>query len=447
MVNFCHAGQSSVQPVRHRPHWIGNDDPTIPTTRLVHHTILRRPTEAGPRIFNQDVDTWYLSGGFDGDFEVGGRTMYWDVTGIRVREQCDARPSSTSSTRACINVALGDPAVCAVDARLRAARHLRRRFADAARCSTSSPTPGVDTSSQKLVDVTANLSGDLFDLPAGALGFAIGYEHREEDGSFVPDPVVAAGETADVPTNPTRGRLRRGRVLRRGHRPDPEGRASRSTRFSFSAAARVLGLRPVRERDRHQILGELGPDREPDVARELCGRIPRAEHRRAVQPRRAVRLRRSSDPVQYGRQTPIRRPTARHSACRTTTCSSTRRSRSTPAATASCSRRLPRPSPRASPGTPRSAAALERLLVEANYYDIDIDDAIQAPDAQDTLDACIATLRPAVLQPGQPQSERARSRASRARCTTSAASRPTGVDINFDLAPGGVGRRRVPASS
>ena len=64
---------------------------------------------------------------------------------------------------------------------------------------------GVDTSSQKLVDVTANLSGDLFELPAGALGFAVGYEHREEDGSYIPDPVLVAGETADVPTSPTAG--------------------------------------------------------------------------------------------------------------------------------------------------------------------------------------------------------------------------------------------------
>jgi iron complex outermembrane receptor protein len=38
--------------------------------------------------------------------------------------------------------------------------------------------------------------------------------------------------------------------------------------------------------------------------------------------------------------------------------------------------------------------SFERLLVEANYYDIDIEGAIQAPDAQDTLDACIATLDP-----------------------------------------------------
>ena len=40
------------------------------------------------------------------------------------------------------------------------------------------------------------------------------------------------------------------------------------------------------------------------------------------------------------------------------------------------------------------SGGFERLLFEANYYDIDIEGAIQAPDAQDVLDACISTLDP-----------------------------------------------------
>ncbi len=99
---------------------------------------------------------------------------------------------------------MGDPAVCAltpgcVPIDIFGEGSLTREMLDFVTYT------GVDTSSQKLVDVTANLSGDLFDLPAGAVGFAIGYEHREEDGNFIPDPVVANGETADVPTKPTAG--------------------------------------------------------------------------------------------------------------------------------------------------------------------------------------------------------------------------------------------------
>jgi iron complex outermembrane receptor protein len=43
---------------------------------------------------------------------------------------------------------------------------------------------------------------------------------------------------------------------------------------------------------------------------------------------------------------------------------------------------------------PIEGGAIDRFLLEANYYDIDIEDAIQAPDAQDLLDACIETLDP-----------------------------------------------------
>jgi iron complex outermembrane receptor protein len=74
--------------------------------------IARRPTEAGPRIFNQDVDTWYLSGGFDGDFSVGSRTMYWDVTGIKSENNARQTKLNQFNARS-INVAMGDPAVCA----------------------------------------------------------------------------------------------------------------------------------------------------------------------------------------------------------------------------------------------------------------------------------------------------------------------------------------------
>src|SRR5688572_9173883 len=72
----------------------------------------KRPIEAGPRIFNQDVDTWYLSGGFAGEFELAGRAMYWDVTGVRAEN--NARQTKLNQFNArMLNVAMGDPAVCA----------------------------------------------------------------------------------------------------------------------------------------------------------------------------------------------------------------------------------------------------------------------------------------------------------------------------------------------
>jgi iron complex outermembrane receptor protein len=65
-----------------------------------------------------------------------------------------------------------------------------------------------DQSEQELNDLAANVSGDLFDLPAGAFGYALGFEYRKERGSFLPDATVQAGETADVPAQPTAGEVR-----------------------------------------------------------------------------------------------------------------------------------------------------------------------------------------------------------------------------------------------
>lgn len=165
--------------------------------------LARRPTEAGPRIFNQDVDTWLLSGGFDGQFSVGDRDFYWEITGIRAENNATQTKLNQFNARM-LNVAMGDPAVCAatpacVPINIVGEGSMTQEMLDFVTYT------GIDTSSQTLADVTANLTGELVDLPAGALGFAIGYEHREEDGNFIPDPVVVAGETADVPTNPTAG--------------------------------------------------------------------------------------------------------------------------------------------------------------------------------------------------------------------------------------------------
>ncbi|MCH7743146.1 MAG: TonB-dependent receptor [Proteobacteria bacterium] len=62
-----------------------------------------------------------------------------------------------------------------------------------------------DFSEQTLKNISFNVSGDLATLPAGELGFAVGFEYRDHDGSFRPDPIAASGETAGIPSGPTKG--------------------------------------------------------------------------------------------------------------------------------------------------------------------------------------------------------------------------------------------------
>ncbi|KGO99074.1 TonB-dependent receptor plug domain-containing protein [Novilysobacter defluvii] len=51
----------------------------------------------------------------------------------------------------------------------------------------------------------ANLAGSLFSLPAGDLGFAVGYEYRKEQGGFFPDAIAQSGDSTNLASGPTYG--------------------------------------------------------------------------------------------------------------------------------------------------------------------------------------------------------------------------------------------------
>ncbi|CAN5358586.1 TonB-dependent receptor [soil metagenome] len=167
-----------------------------------YSTIRRRLVEAGQRTYSQRVDTMSVNGGFDGSFMVGEHKWYWDATAVLGFN--DAHQTFTGNINAAkLAQALGPVAACT------GACVPFNIFGGA-----GSVTPAMlafvgfdekDRSSQTLVDYTANLSGDLFNLPAGAVGLAVGYEHRYQRGSFNPDPIIVAGLGADIPAQPAVG--------------------------------------------------------------------------------------------------------------------------------------------------------------------------------------------------------------------------------------------------
>lgn len=165
--------------------------------------IARRLIEAGQRTFDQRVDTMSTTATLDGNFNIGARKWYWDVNAAIGFN--DAKQSFTGNVRADrVAQAIGPLALCTAPCvplnlfggagSITPAQLAFISFTEKAR------------SSQHLADFTANLSGDLFDLPAGAVGLAVGYEHRIQSASFDPDPIIAAGLGADIPSQPARGR-------------------------------------------------------------------------------------------------------------------------------------------------------------------------------------------------------------------------------------------------
>jgi iron complex outermembrane recepter protein len=175
-----------------------------PNGRTANYSfIARRLVEAGQRTFNQRVDTLSATATFDGSFDVGEHKWYWDATALFGVN--DAHQSFTGNVNAArVAQAIGPLANCTAPC------VPLNLFGGA-----GSITPAMlafiafterDKSQQHLYDYTLNLSGDIFDLPAGPVGFAVGYEHRIQSASFDPDPIVAAGLGADIPAQPAAGR-------------------------------------------------------------------------------------------------------------------------------------------------------------------------------------------------------------------------------------------------
>ncbi|KRG46592.1 TonB-dependent receptor [Stenotrophomonas panacihumi] len=63
-----------------------------------------------------------------------------------------------------------------------------------------------DTGRTKTTSYTANLSGSIVTLPAGDLGLAVGVEHREESGRFVPDAFNQSGQSTGLAATTTEGK-------------------------------------------------------------------------------------------------------------------------------------------------------------------------------------------------------------------------------------------------
>lgn len=175
--------------------------------------ITKRPIELGPRVFTQDVKTWYVNFGLDGNFDVGNG-LSWNLDFVHSENQADQMFTNG------FNV-------------LKLKEALGPAYQDAGgvwRCGTPTvtipncvplnlfggegtpiapnmlafiSTPQHDSSKQVLDIITANLEGDLWAMGGDRhAAFAVGYEHRRYGGDFNPDPLRQDGESQDSFASP-----------------------------------------------------------------------------------------------------------------------------------------------------------------------------------------------------------------------------------------------------
>lgn len=168
------------------------------------------------REYRQNVKTYHFFGGLDGSFEVGDRFFDWDVGYSYNRNNQNDQQ-------------IGDVNIANLD------QGIGPSFLDPVSGQVVCGTPGAiiagcvpvnllsspggvtdemlsyilftaqDSFEHETISYTANLSGSLFELPAGPLGFAVGLERREESGRDTPDAFVAAGLTSGNGRQPTQG--------------------------------------------------------------------------------------------------------------------------------------------------------------------------------------------------------------------------------------------------
>jgi len=152
----------------------------------------RRTNDVGPRIYTQDTDTWRLSTGLAGTLDVH-TGMNWDLTYTYGKNQAKTAVQNS------INATDMAASVYANQAAWFSGAPLTQQMIDD--ISYAEEAKG----GNEQQTLSAGLNGELFDLSAGAVGFALGAEYRRESGFYMPDEVVIAGESTSAQQDPTNG--------------------------------------------------------------------------------------------------------------------------------------------------------------------------------------------------------------------------------------------------
>ncbi len=372
----------------------GADHPTNPFGVTLDNTTMvftgRRPVEAGPRIFDQSVDTVYVSAGLDGQFDAGNSTIYWDATLIYAENDASQEKRGAFNAQN-IAIALGPSEICAAVP----------GCVPLAWVGPNTMTPEAlefvtfiqkDVSNQDMIDFTLNFTGEFGGLEAGPIGWAVGFERREENGYFTPDSIVSKGFTAGVPASPTDGGFDVNEFY--GELIVPLWRGDSGQRFDVTAAARYSDYNLFSS----DTVTKVGLTFAPNE--ELVFRASFSEGFRAPNIGELFNTGSRFDASIVDPCSNVQPDLAANCAALGVPADFVQPNPQLSVTTGGNPNLVPETADTWTVGFTWDVAAadnwdgIDGLLFELNYYDIEVDDAIQPPDAQDVLTQCVQTLDP-----------------------------------------------------
>jgi outer membrane receptor protein involved in Fe transport len=161
----------------------------------------RRMVEAGNRIFSNKVDTYHYGLGFEGYIDAG-TGWDWSVNysfgRTDVARRGDGELNMTRVARALSNECVTDTSCVPLNI-FGGQGSITQAMVDYITFEAHS------FGSKKLIQYSGVVSSEIAELPAGALGFAAGYEHRRATGGFRPDYIITSGQTSGNQSDPTQG--------------------------------------------------------------------------------------------------------------------------------------------------------------------------------------------------------------------------------------------------
>ncbi|MGE4458862.1 MAG: TonB-dependent receptor [Stenotrophomonas sp.] len=208
----------------YQPDLVGYIDPATgkPYTQSNNIDWRRRGWEV-PRTTDTTQTTWRFTAALEGSFEIGDRYFDWDA-GYMFNEADTTIINNGNfyipAVRAAVGPSFKDPTtgkiVCGTPGNVIAGCVPWNPFAGfgTGAVANSLDDPAVRNflfkeehavGKMKTHDYFVNLAGSIITLPAGDLGFALGYEHRKEEGGFTPDAIAQSGDSTNLASGPTYG--------------------------------------------------------------------------------------------------------------------------------------------------------------------------------------------------------------------------------------------------